>query len=225
MIAPMAAPRAILLDALGTLVALEPPVPHLVALLEQRHGVTVDPADAARALRAEMGHYRANCIRARDAAALAELREECAALISGELHAEVPVQTLLDSIRFAPFPEVPAALARLRGDGIRLVVASNWDVSLHDVLARTGLTPLLDGIVTSAEVGVAKPDPELFQAALQVAGASPADALHVGDSLIEDVQGARAAGIEPIWLRREDGGDDVADARIARIAASLDELP
>ena len=43
--------------------------------------------------------------------------------------------------------------------GLRLVVVSNWDVSLHEVLARTGLTPLLDGAVTSAEVGAAKPDP------------------------------------------------------------------
>ena len=218
-------PRAILLDALGTLVALAPPTPRLVALLRERHGVAVAEADAKRALLAEMGYYRVNCIRASDADALAELRLECAALIGRELDLEQPAEelvgTLLDSIRFTPFPEVPGALARLRADGTRLVVASNWDVSLHDVLERTGLRALLDGVVTSAEVGASKPDPAVFLAALDVAGVPAAEALHVGDSFVEDVEGARAAGIEAVWLRRTDLGDAVADVRLA---ASLDEL-
>ena len=79
--------------------------------------------------------------------------------------------TLLESIRFHAYPEVPGALARLRDEGFALVVASNWDVSLHDVLERTGLDVLLDGVVTSAEVGAAKPDARLFAAALALAGA------------------------------------------------------
>lgn len=218
-------PRAILLDALGTLVALEPPVPRLVALLHERHGVLVSEHDAGRALRAEMRHYREQCIRAADADALAELRLECAALIASELELELPpeaiVPTLLDSLAFAPFPEVPAALERLRAAGVRLVVASNWDVSLHGVLDRTGLRELLDGVVTSAEIGTAKPDPALFEAALAVAGARPEHARHVGDSLLEDVEGARRAGIEPVWLRREGGPD--APSGVA-VIAGLDEL-
>src|SRR5579863_1364640 len=158
-------PRAILLDALGTLVALEPPAAPLAALVGERHGVAVTSADATRALRAEMAHYRANCIRAADARSLAALRLECAALVGRELggrlaalDAAVLVPTLLESIRFHAYPEVPRTLARLRDEGFALVVASNWDVSLHDVLERTGLDVLLDGVVTSAEVGVAKPD-------------------------------------------------------------------
>ena len=65
--------------------------------------------------------------------------------------------TLLESIRFHAYPEVPQTLARLRDEGFALVVASNWDVSLHEVLERTGLDVLLDGVVTSAEV--ASPSP------------------------------------------------------------------
>ena len=180
MIAAMA-PRAILLDALGTLVALEPPAPRLRALLHERHGIEIAQADAERALRSEMGHHRRECIRAGDADALAALRLECAALLGREVGgaaAALPpadlVPTLLDSLRFVPFPEVPAALERWRAAGARLVVASNWDVSLHAVLRDTGLRGQLDGVATSAEVGAAKPAGELFAAASRSRGWMPA---------------------------------------------------
>jgi len=222
-------PRAILLDALGTLVALEPPAAPLAQLVRERHGVAVTPADATRALRAEMAHYRSNCIRATDAGSLAALRLECAALVGRELGGPLAqldagelVPTLLDSIRFHAYPEVPGTLKRLRSARFALVVASNWDVSLHDVLERTGLSALLDGVVSSAEVGVGKPDTRLFAAALAVAGANPGEALHVGDSFEEDVEGALAAGVGAVWLRRQ----AVAGERPrVRVIASLDELP
>ena len=86
-----------------------------------------------------------------------------------------------------------------------MVVVSNWDVSLAEVLERVGLAPLLDGVVTSAAVGAAKPDPAIFAHALALAGVPAARARHVGDSLDEDVAGARAAGIEPVLLRRDGG--------------------
>ena len=102
---------------------------------------------------------------------------------------------LLAAIRFRAYPEVPAVLARLRAGGARLAVVSNWDVSLHDVLERTGLRALVDAVVISAELGVAKPDPAIFRAALErLAGARAAEAIHVGDSVEHDVAGARAAG-------------------------------
>jgi putative hydrolase of the HAD superfamily len=219
-------PRAILLDALGTLVALEPPVPALVDLLRERHGVEVAPEDALRAMRAEMSHYRDNCARAGDSDSLAALRLACAAIVADELALELPppelVATLLASIRFRAFPEVPGALARWRAAGVRLVVASNWDVSLHDVLRATQLREHLDGVVTSAEVGASKPAPELFAAALRVAGADAADAIHIGDSLAEDVEGARAAGIRPVWVSR--GGVPETPPDGTRVIRALDEL-
>ena len=90
---------------------------------------------------------------------------------------------------------MPAALARLRAGGARLAVVSNWDVSLHDVLERTGLRGLVDAVVISAELGAAKPDPAIFRAALERLGATAAEAMHVGDSMEADVAGARAAGL------------------------------
>jgi len=98
------------------------------------------------------------------------------------------------------------ALRRLRAAGQRLVVVSNWDVSLHDVLGATGLAGLLDGVVCSAQVGCSKPDPAIFARALELAGVAADEAVHVGDSPEEDVAGALAAGIRPILLRRDSAG-------------------
>ena len=87
------------------------------------------------------------------------------------------------------------------------MVASNWDVSLHGVLRALELKPLLDGILTSAEAGARKPAPAMFEQALALAGARSDDAIHVGDSLDEDVAGGRAAGLEPVLVRRGPGPD------------------
>jgi putative hydrolase of the HAD superfamily len=71
------------------------------------------------------------------------------------------------------------------------------------VLERVGLAALVDAVVTSAAVGARKPAPAIFAHALALAGTAPAHALHVGDSLSEDVAGARASGIRPLLLRRD----------------------
>jgi putative hydrolase of the HAD superfamily len=215
--------RALLLDALGTLVELPAPAPALVEELAAR-GARVREPEAAWAIGAEIAFYRAHLHHARDAEGLAVLRERCTEVLRNALPAharEVPdlQQALLGALRFRPYPEVPAALRAWRAAGLRLVVVSNWDVSLHEVLARTGLAELVDGAISSAEAGAAKPDPALFGAALEVAGVPAADALHLGDTPAEDVAGARAAGIEPVLVVRS--GDAPGGVRTIR---SLDEL-
>ncbi len=112
-------------------------------------------------------------------------------------------ESLMAALHFEPFDDAREALVRARLHGARVVVVSNWDVSLIDVLERVGLSPLLDGVITSAAVGAPKPQRAIFTQALAVAGVAPERARHVGDSLAEDVAGARAAGIHPILLRRD----------------------
>jgi putative hydrolase of the HAD superfamily len=198
--------RAALLDALGTLVELERPWPHLVAELAGR-GATVSEDEAKRAMLAEMAYYKANHDDASDVAGLENLRRRCAAVVQGELGLDLPVAdveaAMLAAIRFRPYPEVPGVLRALRERGTRLVVVSNWDVSLHGVLEQTGLAPLIDAVVTSAEFGAAKPDPAIFAHALELAGARAKDAVHAGDDVEADVHGARAAGIEPVLVARD----------------------
>jgi putative hydrolase of the HAD superfamily len=198
-------PATVLLDALGTLIELERPWPHLVDELAAR-GVVVGEDDARAAMLAEMAYYRAHHDEAVDWTALKDLRRRCAAVVQEQLQTSLPLddvlEALLAAIRFRAYPEVPDVLARLRASGARLAVVSNWDVSLHDVLERTGLRPLVDAVVISAELGVAKPDPAIFRAALDRLGAAAEGAVHVGDSLEHDVAGARAAGLEAVLVAR-----------------------
>jgi putative hydrolase of the HAD superfamily len=221
------APRAVLLDALGTLVELPAPWLPLVRELDAR-GVAVGLEEARAAMRAEMAFYRAEHHRAGDRAGLAALRADCTEVLRrglGEAACGLPAQelqaALLASLRFRPYPEVPAVLRALRVAGARLVVVSNWDVSLHDVLAATELRPLVDAVLTSAELGAAKPDPAIFAAALRAAGDVPASAaLHVGDDEQADAAGARAAGIAAVLVRR-DGEPAPAGLRTIRSLAEL----
>jgi putative hydrolase of the HAD superfamily len=204
----MTGTRAVLLDALGTLVELEPPWVHLAeALSVQRDKRLV------AAVRAEMDYYRDHSHEGRDRDSLAELRDRCAAVLSSVLGREVSVETMMSAIRFRPFPDAAPALAELRALGLKLVCVSNWDVSLPEVLERCGLSGALDGVITSAEAGVRKPDPAIFAPALELAGCAPAEALYVGDTPADDLAAARAAGVPVLLIDREGGADiDSLDA-------------
>ncbi len=222
---------AVLLDGLGTLVALEPPWRGLVERMRDVHGVELSLADAERAFRAEIAYYRAHHHEGRDPGALEDLRRRCAevlraqlpAQVAGELSLEQLTATMLDALCFVAYPDAGAALARLRARGLMLVVVSNWDVSLPEVLRNIGLAGMVDSVVTSAEVGRPKPAPEMFKAALTLAGCAPGRAVHVGDSLDEDVHGALAAGIGAVLLRRDDAEPAQPPPGVPRIA-SLAEL-
>lgn len=216
----MTAIRAVLLDALGTLVELPAPWPALVEELAAR-GVAVTEEEARAALLEEMAHYRAHHDEAVGPAELDALRDRCTEVLRAALPAHARTVgdlrgALLGALRFRPFPEVPGVLAQLRDAGVARVVVSNWDVSLRGVLADTGLAPLLDGAAISAEVGAAKPAPAIFARALELAGVGPDEALHVGDTAAADLAGARAAGIRAVHLDRS-GADPDAIASLAQL--------
>jgi putative hydrolase of the HAD superfamily len=225
-------PKAIFLDALGTLVALKPPAPLLMAeLAEAEVRITLAEADAA--MRAEIAYYRLHHDMAVDKDALDDLRRACTEALRRALpeHAravEGLQEALLASLRFRAYPDAAPALKALRAAGVTLVVVSNWDVSLHDALHTTGLDRLVDGAISSAEAGAAKPARAVFDWALGIAGdPDPADVWHVGDSVQADVAGARAAGLRPIFIDRsaETGAPSPAlPEGVARIA-DLRALP
>lgn len=198
----------VLLDALGTILELEQPWPHLVRELGAR-GTHVTLEQARAAMLAEMAFYRAEHHRADGPAALAALRRDCAEVVRtalGPPAAAAAIEeveaALLASVRFAAFPDTAPALRALRADGVALVVVSNWDVSLHAVLAQTGLDALLDGAISSAEAGAAKPEAAIFVRALELVDGCTDDAVMVGDSIDTDIAGAQAAGIDPVLIAR-----------------------
>jgi putative hydrolase of the HAD superfamily len=198
--------RAVFLDALGTLVELEPPW----ISLRDRVPAEVSDEQLKDAVRAEMAYYREHADEGRDEASLADLRVRCAAVLTERLGAEITVDELVEAIRFEAYPDAIPALRELRDRGRRLVAVSNWDYSLPSVLERCGLGGLLDGAVSSAVAGARKPDPAIFAAALELARCGPEQALHVGDTPEEDVAGARAAGIRSLLIDRTGNGGDIA---------------
>lgn len=221
--------EAVSFDVLGTLLALEPPAPRLRVALSREFGVQVAQAEAERAIAAEIAYYRAHMHVAVDGASLAGLRRRCAEVlrealppVEPELDLERLTEVLLTSIRFSAYADAEPALRALRERGLRLLAISNWDVSLHEQLAGSGLSGLLDAAVSSAEAGVAKPDPEIFARTLARAGVAPAAAWHVGDDLVADVEGALAAGLTPVLIDR--AGTATAPPGVP-VIASLAELP
>lgn len=93
-------------------------------------------------------------------------------------------------------------------------------------VARAGLSAYLSGAVSSADVGVSKPDKAMFNAVLERAGASAAQALHIGDHLHDDIYGANQAGMASLWVnldaRQQRTADDSAPTREVE---SLHDVP
>jgi putative hydrolase of the HAD superfamily len=217
--------RAVLFDALGTLVRLEPPAPRLRSGLRRLTGVDVGEEAAERAFRAEIDYYLAHHLEGRDEASLSELRDRCSAavrqaLARDDLAPEAVREAMLDSLEFTAYPDAAPALAALRELGIRLVVASNWDCSLPAVLERAALGGRVDAVVSSAVAGQAKPAPAVFREALRLAGTEPRATMHVGDSVENDVRGAQGIGLRAVLVVR-----DGKPPRGVEAIRSLAELP
>jgi putative hydrolase of the HAD superfamily len=216
--------RAVLLDALGTLVELQPPAPRLRRLLHES-GFEVSEEQAGAGFMAEIAYYLDHHLDGSDPERLERLRDRCAeemrrALDIPELDHVTARRVMLEALEFTAYPDVIPALQELRERSICVVIASNWDCSLPEWLRPSGILELVDGLVTSAEVGAAKPSPRVFERALGVAGARPREALHVGDKVDNDIQGAAAAGVRGVLLQRE--GDPPPGVEAIR---SLRELP
>ncbi len=90
---------------------------------------------------------------------------------------------------------------------MRLGVVSNWDHRLPTVLEELGLARFFGSVTYSQKAGVEKPDPRIFLQALDELAVEPAATVHVGNSPLEDVEGAVAAGMGALHLLRSGGGD------------------
>jgi putative hydrolase of the HAD superfamily len=188
---------AVTIDAFGTLVELRDPVGPLDRALRSR-GVEREPDAIAAAFNAEAAYYVPRSATGRDEASLALLRRDCAAVFLDALDAPLDPASFaapyVEALEFAPVPGALEAVRALRRRGLALAVVSNWDAGLAEHLDRLGIGALVDAVVTSAEAGAAKPDPAVFELALDRLRVARERALHVGDSE-SDEEGARAAGL------------------------------
>ena len=188
---------AVTVDGFGTLVRLVDPVPTLDRALREL-GIERAAGVVRDAFAAEVAYYRPEALTGRDAESLAALRLECTRVFLESAGAEIEpgsfVSSFMGAIAFEPMPGAVETLAGLRARGLELAVVSNWDIGLAEHLERIGAASFFSTIVTSAEAGAAKPDPAVFQLALERLGVRPDRALHIGDEA-EDEEGAQAAGM------------------------------
>lgn len=129
-----------------------------------------------------------------------------------------------------PYPDVEPMLEEVRGMGdVRIGVVSDWGSNLRGILAEVGIDRYFDFVLPSGAVGIAKPNPGFFLMAADRAGVAPADGIMVGDSYRADVRGAWGAGMDAVWLARDEGvtvaPPEEPMPSDARRIASLAELP
>jgi putative hydrolase of the HAD superfamily len=188
---------AVTIDAFGTLVTLRDPVDTLRQTLRER-GVERTREEVAAAFAVEGRYYRDRSHEGADEASLALLRRDCAAVFLDALDADLDPQGFarpyVEALEFEPMPGAVDAVLALERLDLRLAVVSNWDVALHGYLEELALVDHFATVVTSAEAGAPKPDPRIFELALERLHVPPERALHVGDSEADE-EGARAAGM------------------------------
>ncbi|MEX2047136.1 MAG: HAD family hydrolase [Chloroflexota bacterium] len=119
-------------------------------------------------------------------------------------------------------PEAERVLDDLARDHRLALVTNGAPDVQREKLAGTTLASRFAAVVISAELGIAKPDPRIFEHALRAVGAEREGSVMIGDSLSRDVAGARVAGLRSIWIDRGDASprpDDAApDARVTALS-------
>ena len=123
---------------------------------------------------------------------------------------------------FVPFHDSVPVLDQLRESGYQVGVITNLRRDLDELCQRVGLSPYLDFTVGSEEVGIEKPHPPIFMAALEKVGVSPEEVLHVGDQVRSDVMGAEGVGMKAILIDRS---GYTPESEGCLTISSLSELP
>jgi len=217
--------ETVLLDAGGVLLDLD--YPFLRRLLQARgRAATLDDLSRGEALaRVEIQR------RVRSGGKVREVWRDYFHILLG--HAKVPGglhEEIIDTLweahdRFGLWTvAIPGALStvrQLREQGLRLGVVSNAEGQVERDLAAAGYEGLFHTVVDSALVGVEKPDPRIFEIALERIGGKPETCIFMGDVPAVDVEGARAADIAPVLLDRHDLYPDSDTPRLK----SIEELP
>lgn len=120
-----------------------------------------------------------------------------------------PVMAASEAILYGPetaafpvFEDVRPTLDELQARGYRMAVVSNWDASLERILAARGLDRYFEVVVASMVFGQEKPSPGIFHHAIEQMNLTEGEVLHIGDNPLDDVQGARRAGLQALLIDR-----------------------
>ena len=125
---------------------------------------------------------------------------------------------------FVPFNDAVPALEELREAGYKVGIITNLRRDVDELCERVGLAPYLDFAVGSQEVGIEKPHPPIFMAALDRVDAAPEEVLHVGDQVRSDVMGAQSVGMQAVLIDRSGYGANGVDCPTITRLSELGEL-
>jgi putative hydrolase of the HAD superfamily len=224
--------RAVFFDAGETLVYPHPSFPELLAQTLRREGFSVDPAEIRERLHVvaevftratrEKELWSTSPERSRRfwasvyRALMAELGLPFPDSLAGRLYT-----TFTDLSNYRLFPDVLPVLEKLRSAGLALGVISNFEEWLERLLESLEVAGFFDVRVISGVEGVEKPDPGIFQLALDRTGVSPQESAYVGDNVTYDIEPAAALGMTAVLLDRRGRHPDTEWTRVT----SLDDLP
>ncbi|NES95293.1 MAG: HAD-IA family hydrolase [Desertifilum sp. SIO1I2] len=211
-------PQVIFLDAVGTLFGVRGTVGEVYGEIAQQFGVEVAPEAIEAAFIECFQRSPLAAFPGVSPAELAEYEFNWWRAIATQTFQQVGVfeqfadfsgffTQLYDYFAIADpwfvYPDVVEALTGWQNQGIELGIISNFDSRIYSVLKALNLAEFFTSFTISTEVGVAKPDPQIFAIALAKHHCSASKAWHIGDSWKEDYQAATEAGLKAIWLNRD----------------------
>ena len=190
---------ALLLDVGHTLITPRAPIGNTYASLAKKHGLQMDPNTVQIRFGKAFGTIKQHIKMDGDGRAF------WTAIVT-EAVGPHPPALFEDLYRYYEKAEAwriadgtREAMKRLQAAGIKRCIVSNWDTRLRGLLHALELDHLFNHIVVSGELGIHKPDPEIYRHALSLLDCQPAHCVHVGDHPKEDIEAASQAGCQA-WL-------------------------
>ncbi|MGG6267297.1 HAD-IA family hydrolase [Leptolyngbya sp. AN03gr2] len=213
----MKRPQVVFFDAVGTLFGVRGSVGQVYREIARKHGVEVDASVIDQSFYEAFKASPPCTFPDVDVVEIPQLEQEWWNTIAQQTFDRAGVLNKFDDfssffsdlyIHFETakpwiiYPDTLPTLQKLRSLNIPLGVLSNFDSRLYRVLRALDLADYFDSVTISTEAGVAKPDPKIFEIALAKHHCEPENAWHIGDSMQEDYQAAKAAGLRGILLDR-----------------------
>jgi putative hydrolase of the HAD superfamily len=200
--------RAVLFDAVGTLLHPDPPAPLVYATIGHRYGSRLEPAAIASRFAASFHEQErldhANDLRTSEEREVRRWRYIVGAVLDDVTDPEACFRELFEHFALPESwrcaPGTATTLEGLAARGLRLGLASNYDRRLYPVVAGLPALRRIEQIILSSEIGWRKPAPQFFQAACEVLGLPASEILFVGDDSANDYEGARRSGLRAALL-------------------------
>ncbi|MBX3443664.1 MAG: HAD-IA family hydrolase [Planctomyces sp.] len=215
---PLAGIRAVVFDAVGTVIFADPPIHMAYHRVGRKFGSRIAPEDCGRRFREAFSRASAGRGDGDSLATTEDAEREFWRTLVDEVLPDLAdpdacfdalFQHFAEPAAWGVYADVEDTLAELRRRGLKLGIASNFDRRLHPVLDGRPELRGLELRLISSEVGWKKPAAPFFEAVVAACGVRPEEILFIGDDPVNDVQAARAAGMRALLIAR--GGTPAAD--------------